>query len=388
MINNLTIRNFRLFDELEIPKLGQVNLVVGKNNSGKSSVLEALMILASQGNPITLATLLGQHDENLRFDNPLADSNIGNIESSFRHFFPKRIFPETDDLGIFIGTNDKDTFVQIEHRLFQEAFEEVQDEGGDLIRRIRRLPINRNSQALFSENTQSSQALYITTKQRSFWLDLDESELSRRRHRIGSGELGVIPCIYVPTDFVTPEQLASMWDKAALTEAEEYLIRALQIIEADVRGLAFVSKEGAPFSRESKRVAIVKLKDYPSPVPLAGMGDGMTRLLQIILSLFSAKGGLLLLDEFANGLHYSVQQKAWELVMHLAKELDVQVFATTHSNDCIEAFSRSSIEDKQTDGMLFRLGRSVAEGEHNRVIATLFNEEKLDRFTQASLEVR
>ena len=388
MINNLTIRNFRLFDELEIPKLGQVNLIVGKNNSGKSSILEALSIFASQGNPATLTSLLGQHDENLRFDNPLADSEIGAIESSFRHFFPKRAFPEQDGAPIYIGDANRDAFVQIEHRLFQEAFEEIQDEDGETIRRIKRLPIEKNNTDLFADQPTPNQALHISTKHRAFWLDIEDTAQIRRRSRFGSGEPGAIPYNYLPTDFVTPEQLAGMWDKAALTEAEQYLLKALRIIDEDVTGLAFVSKNEGAFSRESKRVAIVKLKDEPSPIPLAGMGDGMTRMLQIVLSLFSAKGGILLLDEFENGLHYSVQKQAWELVLFLAKELDTQVFATTHSRDCIEAFSAASVDDTSIDGMLFRFGRSIASNDKGKVFATVFNEERLGRLTEANIEVR
>ena len=69
------------------------------------------------------------------------------------------------------------------------------------------------------------------------------------------------------------------------------------------------------------------------PVPLGSMGDGMLRVLQIILKVFSAQGGFLLIDEFENGLHYSVQEKIWALIFKLAEQLNIQVFATTHSWD-------------------------------------------------------
>ncbi|MEA1960187.1 MAG: AAA family ATPase [Bacillota bacterium] len=51
MIKSLLIRNFRIFKEREIKKLSQVNLFVGKNNSGKSCLIEALQIYATKGNP-------------------------------------------------------------------------------------------------------------------------------------------------------------------------------------------------------------------------------------------------------------------------------------------------------------------------------------------------
>lgn len=391
MLSSLQIRNFRLFDSLDISNLGRVNLIVGKNNSGKSSVLEALRIFASQGEPSTLFSILGSHDENLRFDNPLANSGREDVDTSYRHFFPGRTFPETDGAAIYIGDSSQQAFIQLEHRLFFEIFEEFTDEAGETLRRRKRSPIEKNSPQLFENDVTPEQALFITTKQRSFWLDLaDSSVASRRRFRMALSDAREIPYVYVPTDFITGDQLATMWDRAALTEAENYLLQALRIIERDISGLAFVRKDEASSyrDRDQGRVAIVKIEGHSSPIPLASMGDGMTRLLQLVLSIFSAKGGMLLLDEFENGLHYSVQRKAWDLVLHLAKELDVQIFATTHSNDCIHAFSQASSADTQTDGMLFRLGKSIVEGEQNRVVANLFDEEKLERFTQSSLEIR
>ena len=118
------------------------------------------------------------------------------------------------------------------------------------------------------------------------------------------------------------------------------------------------------------------------------MGDGMLRILQLILKIFSAKGGFLLIDEFENGLHYSVQKKVWELVFDLAEKLNIQVFATTHSWDCIESFAKVAIEKTAIEGVLFRVGRSVRTSDQGRVIATVFDEQKLFNITQADVEVR
>ncbi|RKZ79523.1 MAG: hypothetical protein DRR19_24870 [Candidatus Parabeggiatoa sp. nov. 1] len=57
----------------------------------------------------------------------------------------------------------------------------------------------------------------------------------------------------------------------------------------------------------------------------------MSRTLQLVLSMLQAKGGFLLIDEFENGLHYAVQPQ-------LSTESNIQVFATTHSWDCVRAF--------------------------------------------------
>ncbi len=88
------------------------------------------------------------------------------------------------------------------------------------------------------------------------------------------------------------------------------------------------------------------------------MGDGINRILTIVLALVHSKKGYLLIDEFENGLHYTVQEDLWKMIFKLAKELNVQVFATTHSDDCIHAFeSVLNDEDNQKEGQYFRLER-------------------------------
>ncbi len=63
MLNSLVIKNFRMLEDFKIEKLGRVNLIVGKNNSGKSTVLEALRIYAGNANEELLKTITESHDE-------------------------------------------------------------------------------------------------------------------------------------------------------------------------------------------------------------------------------------------------------------------------------------------------------------------------------------
>jgi predicted ATP-dependent endonuclease of OLD family len=87
-------------------------------------------------------------------------------------------------------------------------------------------------------------------------------------------------------------------------------------------------------------------------------------------------------------LHYSIQSKVWELLFELAVKLNIQVFATTHSWDCIESFAKTAIDRKDVEGVLFRVGRSVRSNDKGRVIATVFDESQLSHITQADVEVR
>jgi AAA15 family ATPase/GTPase len=163
----------------------------------------------------------------------------------------------------------------------------------------------------------------------------------------------------------------------------------MRIILPEFENIAFVQNDSPRHPmRRDRRSAKVQLSNLPRPVPLNSLGDGMLRLLQLVLKIFPAKGGFLLIDEFENGLHYSVQEKVWALLFEMAQRLNIQVFATTHSWDCIESFTKVAVERKDVDGVLFRVGKSVKTSDKGKVIATVFSGNELATITQANMEVR
>jgi AAA15 family ATPase/GTPase len=166
--------------------------------------------------------------------------------------------------------------------------------------------------------------------------------------------------------------------------------QAMRIVAPEFENLNFVRNEdGRSGTRTSfQRSAKVKMSGVTRPVPLNSLGDGMLRVLQLALKLFPARGGFLLIDEFENGLHYSVQEKVWGLLFEMADRLDIQVFATTHSWDCIESFAKVAYARTDIEGVLFRMGRSVRTSDSGKIIATVFEEQALAKITQADVEVR
>jgi AAA15 family ATPase/GTPase len=88
------------------------------------------------------------------------------------------------------------------------------------------------------------------------------------------------------------------------------------------------------------------------------MGDGLTRLFHIGLAMTNASGGILLIDEFENGLHWEVQKELWKALFQAANQFGVQVFATTHSTDCIRGFLAAQSEVlKLSENYVYRLER-------------------------------
>jgi predicted ATPase len=188
----------------------------------------------------------------------------------------------------------------------------------------------------------------------------------------------VTPCVHLdPFSSHSTSQLGALWDAIALTETEQEIVEALRVISSDILAISMI---GSNTTRP--RIAIVKSSRFPQPVSLRTFGDGLNRLFGIVLSLCNARNGVLLVDEIEIGLHYSVQVSIWRIIFSLAKKLNVQVFATSHSWDCVRAFQEAAKESPE-EGVLIRLSK---RGEN--VIPTLFYEHELAIATRDQIEVR
>jgi AAA15 family ATPase/GTPase len=87
------------------------------------------------------------------------------------------------------------------------------------------------------------------------------------------------------------------------------------------------------------------------------MGEGMVRLLSLVLEITNASGGVVLVDEIENGLHHSVLTKVWRAVGEASRRSNTQIFATTHSWECIRAAHEAFLQNGIYDLRLHRLER-------------------------------
>jgi AAA15 family ATPase/GTPase len=380
MLKSLIIKNFRSLDDFKVEKLGRVNLIVGKNNSGKSSVLEALRIFAGNAHQELLEQIAQSHDEKCFFEKGIADTS--EVSLPYEDFFSGRKFP-TDERPIVICEQENDAALKIFHVYGIEKEYTATDENGkkEVIQRL----VWVTTQVSTFLNRVIGEGLLIKKNGEATTLDFNVISPEFRRF-VSIGHR--LPCSFIPTQLVSTNEIANDWDSIALTDEEETVKQAMKIILPDFEAITFVNDLSNTRDKSMRRVAKVKIKGSDRPVPLSSLGDGMVRILQIALKLVTAKGGFLLIDEFENGLHYSIQEKVWSLIFDLSKSLDIQIFATTHSWDCIESFAKVAIDKQDIDGLLFRVGQSVRNSDKGRVIATVFEKEQLFSITQSDVEVR
>lgn len=383
MLDSLEIRNFRNLKELRITSLGRVNLFIGKNNTGKSTILEALAIYASKGEFKTIFELLEERGEYLPAEairrseagKNITDYNIQALSS----LFTDRVISYDKEHGISISQIDP-YIPQVENseqyvmmlRFVPFRTEVVDDGQGGRIRR-------RNFM-LQDDALQEAQ----------------HDNLDTGFMRMGGGTFSTIPMDKIATDipiftitgskdnfqFIKTNTIdrninSKLFDSIALTDKEQYVVDALKIIEPTTERIAFVG------NTSQERVAVIKLANNPRILPLRSMGDGMNRILTIILAMVNADNGFLLIDEFENGLHYTTQEQLWKVIFSLAKQLNIQVFATTHSEDCIRGFEAVLNSSGQGDGKLIRL-----HNDNGMIKEVEFNAEELKIATNRNIEIR
>ena len=370
VLDSLEIKNFRAFKHLRIEKLGRVNLIVGKNNVGKSSVLEALWLYAHNGGQRYIWQLLQQRNEGLpqRNEKTQADGDTmqKRLASLQNLFYGRGEFTQSiNQIGIGL-LDSKSQMLSITVRWY---LEDINSEGETILKLLKsdeyasadnpkpRIVIKLGGQPGRSQpiNPTSSFTLRDTISQ------------PYKAHSVFTAASGL-----------QPEDIGDYWDNIALSYLETDVLTALNILAPNVEGVNLIG-EGS----RGERVAKVRLLGSTVPIPLRSLGEGMNRMFGIALALVNAKDGMLLIDEVDTGLHYSVLPDLWKLIFEVAHRLNVQVFATSHSWDCIEAFQSAAASNTEEEGILVRL--EMQDGE---VVPVTFDERMLSIATREHIEVR
>ncbi len=372
LFDSLEIRNFRLFRHLQIERLGRVNLLVGRNNTGKTAVLEALRLYAAQGRPDVMLELIQARHE----DRYPAVSD----EDEWEHFLTVRnLFHQRKDytqqpppiqIGSATTQNDWLTikWTKLARQVHQGAYQIFVPASPD------QEETPEPPYVGFIIRLEEQEQLITPDTNIRWFRDVWFHEKREQKHLYA----------FVPAPGLGNFESARLWSNIAATDLEEDVIKALCIIEPNIAVFRFVhvrEPDGTVI-----HTPIVRLQGSKDPIPLRSLGEGINRMLGIALALVNARNGLLLVDEIESGLHYSVQDDMWRLVFETARRLNVQVFATTHSWDCVESFQRAAQEDDHAEGMLVSLRRERDDsGDVNPV---LFDERRLGIAAREQIEVR
>jgi predicted ATPase len=337
MLKTLKIQNFKKFKELNFPQLKRVNLIAGKNNTGKTGVLEALLVLCSSDE----IARSGLRDLTNALPNAFRNCrNIGNMAENYW----KWLFHDRRTSDPVVISAETEEYANYSASLFFGALPAeykwmVGVEGG----------------IFFSVLPQTSKKTMATDP---------KPPLNMR----------VVALSVHPTD---PQQDAVAYDQVVLKAgAEERLEALLRKIEPALKSVRSITPHGAS-------LIYVGLAGLKERIPAVHLGQGFIRLLSIYSKLIASGAQVLLIDEVENGLHHSILIDIWRGLSNLAEAENVQIFATTHSYECIVAAHKALAETPAYDFAVHRLDEVKGE-----IKVTTYDKESLETSFGSHWEVR
>jgi hypothetical protein len=143
------------------------------------------------------------------------------------------------------------------------------------------------------------------------------------------------------------QNLVAIWERVVLTSAEELVLRAIRLLDPEIERIAALPL--ASLANPTKGGFIVSRKGFDGQIPIGSLGDGVWHSFGLALSLSQCRGNALIVDEIDGGLHHSAMADIWRLIYRTAKDLDVQVFATTHSWDCVSSLAEVCAETDEAN---------------------------------------
>ena len=348
LLPSLKIKNFRAFDDLEVSTLGRVNLIVGKNNVGKTSLLEAVWLWASRGDYRIIENLVDQRDGasvvTQHIDFPVSREE--------RHLFQKTISMYLGISSLFSGfppvsaerppivISSSNVSLILNYQLSKNHLPHREDFENFDFDSIPTLLISFDDQEIYQTCLGTNGRMKIISR-----LDnADTHQTSKFR----------IPAIhYLSPRIDSSFSVKRQWNRSLINGRIDDIVAGMKTIDNNIHEIFFVDDQSLDFS-----VAVCRHSEFSRPIPLRSLGDGVIRFFHILLALANTDDGVLLIDEFENGLHYRIQPKAWEVIFEMAKRLNVQVFATTHSADTVRSFEQTAMQqDDENAGVVVQLAR-------------------------------
>ena len=354
MYTKLELSNFRAYKEFSM-ELKPVTLIAGRNNVGKTTILESIFAFHDYASPDVFSKLLGFR-------------GVRTYDMSAKSIWDPMFNNMNSDEPIEIRLNDRN-FLRLAKN--------------------KRLTLSKNQLGAFNGNLDASSTNYALSctfaREKTFFTG---------DYVLGGDKMNHTPFLFghenneirqndEPVQYIGPNTghhditITEWFGKVELSRNKEKLMEILALIDDDIIDITTIA---------TSRLAVLYFTNKQGVMmPVHTIGDGMRKLLHIALVMLANPGGVLLLDEVENGLHYSVYTSFWKAVSILANRMKCQVVATTHSYECISG-ALYGIKEAE-------LGEDFADVRLDRndkgaVIPKTFSHAALERAAETDWEVR
>jgi len=357
LLCSFAVENFRCLSDTKLNDLKRVNLITGINNVGKTSLLESLFIFSGTYNPELLLRVnkfRGYSGFDINFDSSASPP----WESLFREFNTNRMIRVC---GLF--KNNGERIITISHSLENVATP------------VKMVPV-KHEEGTYASSSMPILSATMTVKEigekkQVFRIVFDPNGMRIEPTPPPPPFPGVFIAASSRFDF---KEEARRFSSLVNKKQEGIVIEALRRIDSRVKDVSLTYMAGEPVLNAD--IGISHL------IPLPDMGEGITRLLRVVLAISSSPEGIVMIDEIENGFHYSCLGDLWEVIDEVSRNTNTQVFITTHSLECIKS-AHEVFGKGDYDFALFRLDRIKEEIEIMR-----YDKETLTSSLEFGMDVR
>ena len=376
MYTSFNVENFRCFEQLTLKPLARVNLIAGKNNTGKTAFLEALWLHSGPNIPdlgVRLASFRGvQGPDPQRL-----------LHDLFHNFDPRRTIRLSSLLEFIEG--ERDLKIRSEPLNSVEIPVPFPNTASAIPRGSQEPDVSAlSSSQIILDYTDESGNNYVST---GWWainqfptmigpvpgMSMESGGMVRNQANMPGRPSAIF---LSPRLRSNPQEDLVRFGEAELAGYANNIVDCLKLIDPRINRLATIAAAPAPMLYAD--IGLERL------VPLGFMGDGINRLLSMTLAVCNARDGAILIDEIENGLHHSVLPEAWTNLNRLSQKFNVQVFATTHSYECMMAARDSFNASGDKDLHIHRLSRP----EHGPIRAVTYPYDALDFALEHGSDIR
>ncbi|CAH0539807.1 AAA family ATPase [Vibrio marisflavi] len=359
MIESIYLDNYKKFVDFELNNLKTINVISGSNNTGKTSILEALFFLCDRLSP----------------DNMLRQYTIRNVKSytiNSQGQMWQMIFNDYDltkKITIKITDSNGNEEVATYNHL-DKANNEI---------------ISIQNQSVNSSNIVSTSSADISSLHSEFEINkkkcgdtyfyIRDNKLALSHKDLKLSDLTKVAIFVNSTSNATNKEDMDRLGKLIVNRRIEDIIASLQIIEPKLKSINIIPEANMP--------TVYCDTGLSRQYPLYHMGEGISKFLSILISICSVQNGLVCIDELENGIHYSLFPKVWGIIDKLAKDNNNQIFVTTHNHDLLKGLNTFCQESKDSSVEFIRIDETKSG-----LVAKNYDSEMLSAAMDRQWEIR
>lgn len=360
------VENFKRFDALELTDIGQFNLIVGDNNVGKTSLLEALQVSLHGAETLyNYHKTLGLRGVDLNAKRKLdLDGNVTSVEYPTENYFDYLLKTRTKALTVTfrILTDSDDTHIDDFNNVYLRQPGEFE------------FKFHKEENKSISDSAIGHQ-VKIVNSINEVVLNLHQDDLNNAYHNR-----------YLPIVLFRPKNAGELFN-----DFQKSIGKSRKLRDEFIANLKFILpkiEEIQSLEIGGVDVLSVGLEGEDEFTPLNAFGEGTQRTFEILIEILKNKGARLCIDEVDTGIHYSRLKSLLNSIVNLALLNDVQLFMTTHSLECQQAFAEVFEDPDMVQHQAKVRQFSLLEKPDGQVVANAHNFEQLQYALEIGFETR